>query len=114
MQTPVESQPKDGGRFWLFLMLLVSLVYLMSNIQKTAIPGCLFDILQADFSARPSQIAALTSVLMIVYAVMQLLLGPLSARFEPLQYPACGKASRYLSCTANMARDNSETRYPPL
>lgn len=90
MQKTVESQPKDGGNFWLFLMLLVSVVYLMSNIQKTSIPGCLFDILQADFAARPSQIAALSSVLMITYATMQLLMGPLCARFDPFSITLWG------------------------
>ena len=84
MQSVEENQGKDGGKFWLFLMLLVSLVYLMSNMQKTVIPGCLFDILQIDFDAHPSQIAALTSVFMIAYASMQLLMGPLTARYEPL------------------------------
>lgn len=83
MQNSVDNQPKDGGNLWLFIMLLVSLVYLMTNIQKTIVPGCLFDILQADFNAKPSQIAAFSSVLMIAYAVMQLLLGPLTARFTP-------------------------------
>ncbi|MCQ2403229.1 MAG: MFS transporter [Lentisphaeria bacterium] len=90
MQNIEEKQVKDGGKFWLFFMLLVSLVYLMSNMQKSAIPGCLFDILRADFSAQPSQIAAFSSVFMIAYSVMQLLMGPLTARYNPLSITLWG------------------------
>ena len=46
----------------LFLILIVITFYFLANIQRTAVPGAIFDTLQGDLGANASKITMLGAV----------------------------------------------------
>lgn len=67
---------------WAALMYTCVVLYFLCNLQKVVAPGCIFDLLQADYDAPPSQIAAISSAMMLTYAFMQPVMGMLAPRFS--------------------------------
>ena len=76
----------SGAASWLpcsRMLLLVSatLLYFFANIQRVAIPGAIFDLLQADLHLSAPRVTALGSSFMYVYALNQLTIGVLINRY---------------------------------
>lgn len=62
-------------RFFLRLILCGTGLYFFANIQRVAVPGAIFDLLQEDLRLSAPGVTALGSVFMYVYALNQLLIG---------------------------------------
>ena len=65
----------------ILLVVLGSILYFMANLQRVAVPGAMFDVLQNDLKTTAQCITALGAVFMYVYAIGQLVIGVLIARF---------------------------------
>lgn len=63
------------------LLVLVSLMYFFVNLQRSAIPGALFNQLQQHFDLSPSGVASLGSGFTYVYAAAQLIVGLVIGKF---------------------------------
>ncbi len=57
------------------LIFIGTIFYFLANVQRTAIPGAIFDVLQSDFSACASKITLLGAIFCYVYAITQLVVG---------------------------------------
>ena len=68
-------------RFCLWLILSGTGLYFFANIQRVAIPGAIFDLLQEDLHLSAPGVTALGSVFMYVYALNQLLIGLFVSRY---------------------------------
>lgn len=64
----------------IMLIILAVGLYFLANIQRVAIPGAIFSILQQDLGASAPAITALGSSFMYVYACCQLVTGVLAER----------------------------------
>ena len=63
------------------LVALGSILYFMANLQRVAVPGAMFDVLTNDLRATAQSVTSLGSVFMYSYALGQLVIGVLIARF---------------------------------
>ena len=63
------------------LVVLGTILYFMANIQRVAVPGSIFDILQETLQANPASITALGASFMYIYAISQLIIGILISRY---------------------------------
>lgn len=63
------------------LVVIGSILYFMANLQRVAVPGAMFDVLTFDLKTTAQAVTALGSVFMYSYALGQLLIGVLVARF---------------------------------
>ena len=61
--------------FRLFLIIIATLFYFLANVQRVAIPGAVFNVLQGDFMADASKITLLGAIFAYVYALTQLIVG---------------------------------------
>ena len=68
-------------RFCFWLILSGTGLYFFANIQRVAIPGAIFDLLQEDLHLTAPGVTALGSVFMYVYALNQLFIGLLVDRY---------------------------------
>lgn len=57
------------------LVILASLLYFAANLQRVAVPGAVFTLLQTDLKTTAQSIASLGSYFMYVYALSQLVIG---------------------------------------
>lgn len=57
------------------LISAATIFYFLANIQRVAIPGAVFDVLQGEFSANASKITMLGAIFCYVYALTQLVVG---------------------------------------
>jgi MFS family permease len=74
-----------------FLLLLsMCFVYLFSFFQRMAIPGTIFDLLQADFALSASGVSFLGAIYLYVYGAMQIPTGILVDRFGGVRMLAVG------------------------
>jgi predicted MFS family arabinose efflux permease len=62
------------------LLLFMSGLYFISFFQRVAVPGSVFNELQSTFSAAASDITALSTIYLMVYAGMQMFIGFLTDR----------------------------------
>ena len=60
------------------LLLLGSVLYFCTNLQRVAIPGSIFNELQKDLSLTAAQVTSFGAVFMYIYAVSQLFVGLLT------------------------------------
>lgn len=67
------------------LVILGSLLYFAANLQRVAVPGAVFTLLQNDLNTSAQSIASLGSYFMYVYAISQLVVGILIARYGGLK-----------------------------
>jgi len=65
----------------LILIGLGLILYFMSNFQRVAVPGAIFDTLQADLSLNAPSVTSLSACFMYSYAVSLLLCGILTDRY---------------------------------
>lgn len=65
----------------IILVILGSLLYFAANLQRVAVPGAVFTLLQNDLKTTAQSIASLGSYFMYVYAISQLVVGLLIARY---------------------------------
>ena len=72
---------KKGHIFQLILIIIATLLYFIANIQRVAVPGAIFDTLQKDLLVNPASITALGASFMYIYAISQLVVGLLVARY---------------------------------
>ena len=63
------------------LVLLGSLLYFLANLQRVAIPGAIFTLLLNDLHTSAQSIASLGASFMYIYAISQLFIGILIARY---------------------------------
>ena len=63
------------------LIVLSAVLYFFVNIQRSAVPGALFNQLQAEFGLTPLGVAVLGSGFTYVYAAAQLAVGFLIGKF---------------------------------
>lgn len=64
---------KHNLRF--LLISVATLLYFFANIQRSAVPGAVFDLLQVDFATDASKITLLGAIFCYVYAFVQLIVG---------------------------------------
>lgn len=64
-----------------FLVIIGTILYFMANIQRVAVPGAIFDVLQIALKTNPASITALGASFMYIYAISQLIIGILISRY---------------------------------
>ena len=79
---------KHGLR--LALIIIATTLFFIANIQRVAIPGAIFDLLQGDFNADASKITFLGAIFCYIYAITQLIVGPLVDKFGGFRVMALG------------------------
>ena len=79
---------KHGLR--LTLIIIAITLFFIANIQRAAIPGAIFDLLQNDFQIDASKITFLGAIFCYVYAITQLIVGPLVDKFGGFRVMAFG------------------------
>ena len=72
---------KKGHIFQLILIIIATFLYFAANIQRVAVPGAIFDVLQNDLSANPAAVTALGASFMYIYAITQLIVGLLVSKY---------------------------------
>lgn len=77
-------------RYRLFLIIIATAFYFLANIQRTAIPGAVFSILQSDFMTDASKITMLAAIFSYVYAFTQLIVGLLVDKIGGFRVIALG------------------------
>ncbi len=77
-------------RYRLFLIIIATAFYFIANIQRTAIPGAAFNVLQGDFMASASKITMLGAIFSYVYAFTQLIVGLLVDKIGGFRVIALG------------------------
>ena len=79
---------KHGLR--LALIIIATSLFFIANIQRVAIPGAIFDLLQGDFRVDASKITFLGAIFCYIYALTQLIVGPLVDKFGGFRVMALG------------------------
>ena len=74
------------------LIILACILYVMANFQRVAIPGAIFDILQADLGAKAPTITSFGATFMYSYAFSLLAIGILVDRFSGVKVILWGGA----------------------
>ncbi|MCR5260442.1 MAG: MFS transporter [Candidatus Gastranaerophilales bacterium] len=72
------------------LVILGSLLYFLANMQRVAVPGAVFTLLQTDLHTTAQNIASLGASFMYVYAVTQLFIGILIAKYGGFRVVSIG------------------------
>jgi len=65
----------------IILVILGTLLYFAANLQRVAVPGAVFDVLQNDLNTTAQCITSLGASFMYIYALSQLVIGILIARY---------------------------------
>lgn len=74
----------------LFLIALGIGFYFLSNVQRVAVPGTIFDILQLELNVSAPYITAIGATFMYVYAINNLIAGILIDRYGGIRVLAAG------------------------
>lgn len=74
----------------LFLIALGIVLYFFANMQRVAVPGAVFGLLQQKLSAEAPAITALGASFMYVYAISQIFMGRIVERYGGLRMIAFG------------------------
>ena len=72
------------------LIAIATTFYFLANIQRVAIPGAIFDILQGDLVVNASKITLLGAVFCYVYAFCQLVVGMMIDKFGGFRVVSVG------------------------
>ena len=72
---------KSGKTIEYWLLLSMGILYFCSNLQKIIIPGSTFNEVQNALAVDASAVTRISACFFYVYAMMQLVVGPLSDRF---------------------------------
>ena len=83
---------------WIEISLIIfgTLLYFMANLQRVAVPGAMFDVLTYDLKTTAQAVSALGSVFMYSYAVGQLIIGVLIARYGGFRVVTVGSVLFFL------------------
>lgn len=81
--------PARSVRTWIPLVC-GGILYFFVNVERVAVPGAVFDELQTDFRLSAPRVTALGSAFMYVYALVQLPVGFLVARYGGARVIAAG------------------------
>ena len=73
---------KRKNLFGWLLLLLISIIYYFSNLQKVLVPGATFNELQQAFNVDAAQVTRLGAAFLYVYAFMQLATGLLADKYS--------------------------------
>ena len=76
--------------FRLFLIIIATAFYFLANIQRVAIPGAVFSLLQSDLGVCASKITMLGAIFCYVYAFCQLIVGLMVDKFGGFRVIAVG------------------------
>ena len=76
--------------FRLFLIIIATTFYFLANIQRVAIPGAIFSLLQSDLGICASKITMLGAIFCYVYAFCQLIVGMMVDKFGGFRVIAVG------------------------
>jgi len=79
---------KHNLRF--FLIFIGTMFYFLANIQRVAIPGAVFNVLQSDFLVDASKITMLGAIFCYIYALTQLIVGLLVDKIGGFRVIAIG------------------------
>ena len=82
----------------IILVILGSLLYFAANLQRVAVPGAVFTLLQNDLQTTAQSIASLGSYFMYVYAASQLVIGILIARYGGFKVITLGSILFFEKC----------------
>ena len=74
----------------LLLIALGIAFYFLSNVQRVAVPGPIFDTLQSELQLSAPYITSLGAAFMYVYAVTNLIAGVLIDRYGGIRVVAAG------------------------
>ena len=74
----------------IILVILGSILYFWANFQRVAVPGAIFSLLQTDLNTTAQSIASLGASFMYVYALSQLFIGVLIARYGGFRVVTAG------------------------
>lgn len=80
------------------LVILGSLLYFFANLQRVAIPGAVFTLLQNDLNATAQSIASLGASFMYIYAISQLFVGIFIARYGGFRVITLGAILFFIGC----------------
>ena len=72
------------------MFCLAVLMYFVVNIQRIAVPGQMFDELQAELALSASAVSAMGTAFMYVYAATQLVVGVLVDRYGGMRVLTMG------------------------
>ena len=72
---------KKGYFLQYILIIIGTILYFWANVQRTAIPGAIFDVLQSDLRVGAASITALGASFMYIYALSQLIVGILITKY---------------------------------
>lgn len=78
---PTPSPPRPSVRLAILAFAGMGAVYFLSYTLRTAIPGTIFNELQAEFGMSAASVASLGSMFIVIYAWMQLFVGMAADRF---------------------------------
>lgn len=98
---------------WLEIILVAigTILYFFANLQRVAIPGAIFDTLLYDFKTTAHCITALGSVFMYSYAIGQLIIGVLIARYGGFRVVTVGAVLFLLGSVVFPLSDNLSVLY---
>lgn len=81
---------KSGKSVEYWLLLSMGILYFCANLQKIIIPGSTFNEVQNALMVDAAVVTRISSVFFCLYAMMQLVVGPLSDRFGSPRVMAVG------------------------
>lgn len=76
--------------FRLFLIIIATIFYFLANIQRVAIPGAVFSLLQSDLGVCASKVTMLGAIFCYCYAFCQLIVGLMVDKFGGFRVIAAG------------------------
>ncbi len=85
-----EARPALGRPLKIAILVCMNAIYFFAFFHRVAVPGTVFDELQAEFRAPASAIANLGAIYLYIYAGMQLFAGMMSDRLGPLRVLVMG------------------------
>ncbi len=80
----------------LILITIGVILYFFANVQRVAVPGAIFDLLQRDLSISAPYVTALGAAFMYIYAVCQLIIGIMVDRYGGNRVIAFGSVFFFL------------------
>lgn len=80
----------------LILISIGVILYFLMNIQRVAVPGSVFDLLQEDLNVSAPYITALGASFMYIYAICQLIIGIMVDKFSGNRVIAYGSVFFFL------------------
>ena len=97
--------------FRLFLIIIATVFYFFANIQRVAVPGAIFSVLQSDLGVCASKITMFGAIFCYVYAFCQLIVGLMVDKFGGFRVIAVGCILFSVGAVMFPSSDNLLTMY---